>query len=333
MTRTTGGLFEQLVDEDRLDEAARVTVRGKRRRADVATFLFRRESELRELRAALVDARWRHGAFDLLFLHDPKPRVIARASVLDRVVHTAVARLVEAVLERSLSDADYACRTGRGTHRALLRILELVRRHAWFVHLDVRSYFPSIRIELVRSLLRRRIRDERFLQVVDRILESGRGLYDDRHVRAFARLDPDWPPPGEGLPIGAYTSQVLAAHVVPLGLDSHVARELRVPGYVRYVDDLFLFGDSRSALRAARDDVGRYLDERLGLRLKRPGARPRSCSGRLDALGHLVTRSGIEPLPRHARRMGARAARYVRGTGPAIPAEGWAGALGSVLCV
>ena len=45
----------------------------------------------------------------------------------------------------------------------MLRLQELMRRHRFAVHLDVRSYFPSIDREILRRLLARRIRDDRFL--------------------------------------------------------------------------------------------------------------------------------------------------------------------------
>ncbi len=338
--RTRGHLFERLVDADFLDRAARLSVRGKRRRPDVAAFLFRRESMVRAVAAELAAARWRHGRFDLLLLHDPKPRVIARAGVEDRIVHTALALLVEEAVRGKLTNADFACRAGLGTHRALLRLLELARRFPFFVHLDVKCYFPSIDLEILRRLLDRHIRDRRFLAVLDRVLEAGRGIYDAPPVRRFARLDPDWPPRGRGLPIGAYTSQVLAAHVVPLGLDQHVLRVLRPGGYVRYVDDLFLFGASRARLRAARAGVEDYLGSELDLRLKHPRARVRSCRGRIDALGHRITRDGVEPHPRHARRLAQRAARWARdgaleralGRDVSTPI-GWSGALGCHLIV
>ena len=48
--RTWRNLFERLVDPEHLDQAARLTVRGKRRRSDVAWFLVRREAALERLR-------------------------------------------------------------------------------------------------------------------------------------------------------------------------------------------------------------------------------------------------------------------------------------------
>ncbi len=175
----------------------------------------------------------------------------------------------------------------------------------------MKSYFPSIDLDILRRRLARRIRDRRFLDIVDRVLESGAGLYDDPAMRRHARVDADWPPPGRGLPIGALTSQLFAAHVYLCALDHFVKRTLKAPAYVRYVDDLYLFGDRRADLRHWRGEIGRWLEGERSLRLKSPHARVLSCAGRLDGLGAEITRTGIEPRRRAYRRLGAAMARHV----------------------
>ena len=263
------GLFDRLIDPEAMERALQLTVRGKRGRPDVAWLLFRQEEVVERLCASLQKGSWSPTGFELVRIRDPKPRIIARAPIEDRVVHTALVEQMLPALLRGLRPESYACLPGRGAHRAVLRLQELMRRHRFVVHLDVRACFPSVRLEILRGLLSRRIRDDRFLAVVDQILDSGRGIYEDPELRRFARLEEDWPPAGRGLPIGASTSQVFAAHLYLQALDHFVKRSLRVPGYVRYVDDLFLFGDQRAELRRWRREVGAWLAEERGLRANR----------------------------------------------------------------
>ncbi len=311
--RRLRALFQRLCDPDELAVALELTVRGKRRRSDVAWLLFRREDVLELLAAELTAGTWRPRRFRQLLLRDPKPRVIARSSIEDRVVHTAIARLLEPAILRRTVDGDFACRVGGGTQRAQLRLLELSRRHEHVVHLDFRSYFASIDLEILRTQLVRMVADRQFLGVVDRLLESGRGLQDSALARRHARMDSDWPPPGRGLPMGAVTSQLFAAHLYPNPLDHFIKRELKVPGYVRYVDDLFLFGDRRADLGTWRDSVGEFAADRLHLRLKRANAPVLACRGVLHALGVRVSREGLRPLPRAFRRLKRRAGAAGRG--------------------
>ncbi|MCB9765614.1 MAG: RNA-directed DNA polymerase [Alphaproteobacteria bacterium] len=150
------------------------------------------------------------------------------------------------------------------------------------------------------------MRDTRFMGVLDAVLEAGAGLYDDPADRAWVGLPDDWPPRGRGLPIGALTSQLFAAQVVLNELDHVVKRQLKVPGYVRYVDDLFLFGRGRGELRRWRAAVVAWVREERDLRVKHPSARILSCAGHLDALGYRITRTDRRALGKVKRRMQAR---------------------------
>ena len=306
--RTLRSVFETLVDADHLAAAADRTARGKRRRPDVAWFLFRRESVLREIRASLQAGRWRPAPLRVRLIHDPKPRIIVCPTVEDRIVHAAWVRLAEPIFLRSAIDTCFACRPGGGTHRAILTLQRMMRRHAHCVHLDIRAYFPSVDLTVLRRLLARRIADRRFLAVIDAILDGGAQVYRDRRMLRLSGL-PRPHPPGRGLPIGCLTSQLCAGFVCLDGLDHHVKRRLKVSGYVRYMDDLFLFGRRRAELRRRRGEVGAWLAAERGLRLKHPDARVLSTRGHLDALGYRIRRDGLSVLPKTLRRFKARLAR------------------------
>lgn len=307
--RSGSGLYAALCDPEHLTRAAALTARGKRRRADVAWFLFRQHAELRRIRAELVAGTWTPQGFDRLRIRDPKPRIIARAPIEDRVVHTALVLLMEPVFLPGTLPQDMACRVGGGAHRAVIAVQRAMRQHRFALHLDVRSYFPSIDLAILRDLVGRRIRDSAFMEVIERVLASGAGLVDGPCERGFLGVSDTWPPPGQGLPVGAYTSQFLATHVYLCAMDHHIKRALKVPAYVRYVDDLFLFGDSRAELRTWRAEIGRWLWERRRLKLKHPDARVLASAGQVDALGCRVTREQISPLRRARLRLERRLRR------------------------
>ncbi len=275
----------------------------------MAWFLFRLDGELLRLQRALEDGRWQPAGFEPLFIQHPKPRVIARAPVEDRVVHRAMVALLEPLWERSLVGGDCACRKGKGTHAALRALQGAMRHHRFALHLDVRAYFPSIQPQIVRALVARRVDDAAFMDVLERVLDSSARFYQPQRVREHLGLGPSWPVPGCGLPVGASTSQFLAAHVFLNGLDGYALRSLRVGAWLRYVDDMFVFGRRRCELRAWRAAIGGWLEQKRGLRLKHPQARVLSCAGSLDALGQRVTREGIRPLPVAHRRLRGRVGR------------------------
>lgn len=321
--RTASGLFKRLCDPGALDHAARLTVRGKRRRPDVAWFLFNRENELARLQTDLAKQRYRPSRYELLRIHDPKPRLIARLPIADRVVQTALVKQMEPHFARSLTDDCFACRDGFGTHRAVLRLWREFSRHRHVLHLDIKAYFPSVDLDILRRLLARTIRDEPFLELIDRVLEAPRKpIFSMAHRDALAL---------RGLPIGSYTSQLFAAHVYLNGFDHYVKRSLHAPAYLRYVDDLFIFGNHREELRRWRRLSRDWLWEKRRLRLKRPNAPILSCRGELHALGYRLTRGHLEALPRTLRRIEHRVMQQLYRGSPVDFAGSLAAAAGVVL--
>ena len=312
VVRTRRGLFEALIDDEYLEHAAARALRGKRRRPDAAWFFFRQPSLVPWLRSALRQRTWRPSRARLRTIRDPKPRIIACAPIADRVVHTALVMLAEPIIMRSAMPDAFACRLGGGTHRAVLALLAHQRRHRFVLHLDVRRFFPSVHLPTLQRLLARPIADAAFLEVFGHVLTAGARVYQVPVFADAVGLPQPWPV-DRGLPIGALTSQLCAGQVYLQALDHFVKRTLRVPGYVRYMDDLFLFDDGRPRMRAIRKEVTAWLRGERGLELKHPDAPVLPCAGPLDALGHRIRREGISALPRVLRRMRRRAADAARG--------------------
>jgi len=78
----------------------------------------------------------------------PKPREIFAAHFRDRVLHHLLVSHLEPGWERRFIHDSYACRKGKGNHAAVTRLQEFMRkmsnnrsRPAFFMHLDVRSFF------------------------------------------------------------------------------------------------------------------------------------------------------------------------------------------------
>ncbi|MBI5852694.1 MAG: RNA-directed DNA polymerase [Planctomycetes bacterium] len=179
----------------------------------------------------------------------------------------------------------YACRLDKGLHAALARMRTQVRRFRFALRMDVRSFFPSLRHDVVFDTVARCVKDRRVLALVRRILD-GSGPATS---------------PGIGLPIGSLTSQWFANLVLDR-LDHFACDELRLRGWLRYMDDFGSFDDDREALRSARDAITDFLCDELQLVPKPSATRlgPTSCG--VPWLGFLVFPGTVRLRPANARR-------------------------------
>jgi hypothetical protein len=281
-------LFERVCSMRNLRLAAKEALRGKRSRPPGAVFFGEQEKELPALHEELSGGTYRHGPYHYFWIHDPKERLVAAAPFRDRVVHHAIVRVIEPIFEKRFIEDSYACRRGKGTHAAMRRALHFARGWPQAIKCDVSKYFPSIDHEVLMGLVGRVIGDGRLLDLLGRVLAS----HADAEVQ-------EWPADGglfdyriqrKGLPIGNLTSQFLA-NVYLNPLDHFVKHDLRVKGYVRYMDDFVLFGDDRDRLRAH----GRRIREKLGelrLRMHPDKYRAMATADGVDFAGFVVFADG-----------------------------------------
>jgi hypothetical protein len=295
-----------VVAPENVAAAHREAARGKRRRPDVAELALHVEEQLADLQRALAEDRWQPGGYRLHILREPKARLIAAAPFRDRIVHHAVHRVLAPCLIRRFTADTYACLPGRGTHRAVLRFRGELRRYPWVARLDIQRYFLEIDWDVLLAVIRRTVRDAALLGLLERILGSGAGLYTAPEVlEALGVAGRYQPAPRKGLPIGALTSQ-LFANVYLDGLDHFAKRELKVPAYIRYMDDVVLFGRTAAEVRDAAAGCAAWLRAERAVSVHPGGGRPVRAGQTHLFLGHVVSREGCRIQGRTVRRLVAR---------------------------
>ena len=251
-------LFEQIISFENLIAAFRKAVQGKRSKAAVATFEVNLEKELLQLEKELWHKTYHPGSYRSFFIHDPKKRLISAAPFRDRVVHHAICNVIEPIFERTFIHDSYANRKGKGTHKAIVRYQQYARQYKYVLKCDIRKFFPSIDHEILKQELRWKIACPDTLWLLDLIIDASN--LQEPHAPFFPGDDLFTPQQRRrGLPIGNLTSQFWA-NVYMNRFDHFVKEELRVPGYIRYVDDFVLFHNSTSALAEYRQAVHHYLE-------------------------------------------------------------------------
>jgi retron-type reverse transcriptase len=215
-------LYPQVHDWSNLLQAHAQAARGKRGGVPAAAFEERLADHLIELADELRHKTYQPGSYQSFYIHEPKRRLISAAPFRDRVVHHALVNVIEPLFERRFVSDSYANRKGKGTHRAIDRCQSFARRYRYVLSCDVRQHFPSIDHDILRAILADVIWDDDVLGLCDRIRPRG-------------------------LPIGNLTSQFWAnCYLDPF--DHFVKRELRCRAYLRYVDDMAFFSNSRREL-------------------------------------------------------------------------------------
>ena len=254
--------------------------RGKRQRQDVQYVERHVEDFIFELHGDLVTLRYQHGPYQHFYVFDPQKRYISKACVRDRLVHQLLYATLSEVFDKTFFCHSFSCRVGKGTHAGVNQLHKLLRKvshngkQACFaLKMDVQRFFDAVDHDLLKDLLRKRVKDDRVLCIIDRIIDSFSSQPNTRRKI--------------GIPLGNVTSQ-LFANVYLHELDSFVKHTLRQKYYLRYCDDFIIVAHDKSQLIACIEPIREFLAQTLRLTLHPNKIVLRNLHQGIDFLGYIL---------------------------------------------
>jgi RNA-directed DNA polymerase len=252
-------IYPNICTYENLYHSWRKAARGKRSKPEAAGFEYFLIDNLLRLEQELREQSYRPGPYRHFYIYEPKQRRISAAPFRDRVVHHALVSRIEPIFEARFCRDSYACRVGKGTHAALDRARAFAGHYPYVLQCDIVQFFPSVDHAILRDILFKAIGCEQTRRLINQVLESGAGVLTREYDMVWfdgddllAALRP------RGLPIGNLTSQFWA-NVYLNELDQFIKRQLKCRAYVRYVDDLLLFSDSKRTLWDWKQGIAEFL--------------------------------------------------------------------------
>jgi RNA-directed DNA polymerase len=243
-----GNLFKEICSIENLCLADMRARKNKGRQPCIQRHDLNREANIAALHELLMNKTYRTSKYYVFKIYDPKERDIFRLPYYpDRIVHHAIMNVLEPILVAMFTADTYSCIRGRGIHSAgekLKKALQDKQRTVYCLKMDIRKFYPSVDGEVLKRLLRRKIKDADLLWLLDEIIDSA-----------------------PGLPIGNYLSQYLANFFLT-GYDHWLKEVKGVRYYFRYADDMIILSDNKPELHALLADIKQYMGEQLNLKLK-----------------------------------------------------------------
>lgn len=297
--KRAGNLIAEIATLDNLYLAYCKAKRGKALKSDVIEFDKNLKNNILNLQQQIKTGDVKVGAYHYFTIFDPKERIICAAAFSERVLHHALMNVCHDNFEQFQIVHSYASRVGKGTYAALEQARLYQKKYAWFLKLDVRKYFDSIDHEVLKSLLARRFKDKRLLCVFDKIIDSYNSPLITNHLSLITI--------NKGLPIGNLTSQYFANHYLAVA-DHFIKENLRIPAYVRYMDDMVMWSDNKAELLFWGQTFQRFLTETLHLELK-PFCLNR-CHNGLPFLGYRLYKNRVMLSNQSKKRFVGKFKRY-----------------------
>ena len=218
------------------------------RQYGVKVHIKNRQQNILQLHHLLTAQKFVTSPYKTFTIYEPKERVIFSLPYFpDRIVHHAAMVFLEPIFTSVFTADTYSSIKGKGIHAAANAVKKALNDEAntiYCLKLDIKKFYPSIDHEILKTLLRRKIKDVQLLNLLDGIIDSA-----------------------EGLPIGNYLSQYFANFYLTY-FDHWIKEQKKVLYYFRYADDMVLLSSNKIDLHLLFQEITQYLGDNLKLTVK-----------------------------------------------------------------
>lgn len=248
--------FDLIVDKNNIDEAYKKTLKGKGKYdPEAMEFAIDEVYNLLQLRQSLIDETYEFGGYISFWVYEPKKRRVDAPHHKDKIVQLAINNVLKKVYYPSFIHDSYACMEKKGTHKCADRLSHFLRKARWeygedayIVKIDVKKFFYTIDREILKELLPKKIKCEKTLRLLFKIIDSA----DELDLL--------------GMPLGNTLSQ-LSANIYMNELDQFCKRRLSIKYYIRYMDDVIIIVKNKEEATWVMGVAETFIREELHLNI------------------------------------------------------------------
>ncbi|MEK6871559.1 MAG: hypothetical protein AABX16_01515, partial [Nanoarchaeota archaeon] len=187
--KTHKNLYEKIYDLKNLIAAYKKARKGKTKKLYVKEFEENLMYNLTMLHNELKNQTYAPRPLKTFILRDPKTRKISKSDFRDRVIHHALIKIIERIFERTFIYDSCENRKGKGNLFAIKRFEAFARKvsrngkhNGWFtsnqikgycLKADIRHYFQTVDHETLLQIIKKKIADERVIELIERIIAPG----------------------------------------------------------------------------------------------------------------------------------------------------------------
>ena len=267
-------IYENIVTLDNLQKASKRAKRNKNKMKEVNYFLAHQEELILKLQRELKEQTFTTSKYKHYNIVDKgKTREISDLPYYpDRIVHWAIMLQIEHIFLKHFIFDTYAAIPNKGSHLAIKRIRQRIDYDPvgsqYCLQMDIKKFFPSIDQEILKNLMRKKIKDEKLLWLLDNIINST----------------------SSGIPIGNYLSQYFGNYYLSF-FDHYCKEVLQLNSYWRYMDDIIILHKSKEHLHQVHKKISLYLKGNLNLTVKDNWQIYPTYKRGIDFIGYRIFRS------------------------------------------
>lgn len=309
--KSYNGLFDAMLEIDEIEVSIDEAAKRKTNRRLVKKILSEKHERAIEIRNMLLNDEWHPKRHEVIYIqegaHRKQRNIIKPTWYPEQIIHHMMARQIARIYGPRVYP--YVAGTVKAPNqkkgRGALFCMRVMRRwrneygkkRFYVAELDITKFFDSIDTGILKQKLRKRIRDRRFMNLLEQIIDTA----------------------GPGIPKGYYLSPWLAQAYL-MDIDNYIQQTLKPDHYMRFVDNFFLLHRNKKELHRMVEQLTEYIGHD-GLqfngsmqvyRFEKPDAENRIHGRAIDCLGFVIHHNRVTLRKRTLKRIRAKARRIDR---------------------
>lgn len=270
-------LFSKIIDRENIYKAYKKSLKSDGKyNCEAMEFALNETENINKLMQSLVDETYEFDGYIRFPVFEPKERIVDAPHFKDKVVQLAINNVLKEVYNPSFIFDSYACIDGKGTHKCVDRISHFIRKAKWeygedayIIKLDIKKFFYSIDRDILKSILPKKIRCKKTIDLIFKIIDS---------AELISPL---------GLPLGNTLSQI-CANIYMNELDQYYKRKLSLKYAVRYMDDMIIIVKNKDIARDVFKKINAFVEDELHLQLNKNKSKIFPINQGVNAVGYKI---------------------------------------------
>ena len=268
--------FDEIIRIDYLLDVYHTIRLNTKHRGKLLIYEMFLSTNLHKIMNRLKNREYRHGKYNIFLIKENKYRIIMSENLEDKIVNHLISKyLLNDAIDNRLLDMNVATRKGKGTKYGILYLKKYINKikqnhdKVYVLKCDIKKYFYNINHDILIEKLNDIILDKDIKEILSNIIHSTNEKYVNQTILKIINNEKQMVinsnksnkenllnelnsiplyKYNRGLPIGNLSSQILAIFYLN-DLDHYIKEVLKVPGYVRYMDDFCLIYHDKEYLK------------------------------------------------------------------------------------
>lgn len=255
--KTYKHLIEYALSDECMDAALESAAKGKKSRPEVQRLIEKSSWAKDKIREKIKNETLKpftHKAHSINDGFTRKVRIIIQPHFTINKPEQWLQHIVVHTLKNLFMRGMYEFSCGsvpkRGVHYGKKYLEKFIKKNPknikYVLKLDIKKFYQNISIDLLKERFEQVIKDDLMLKLIYFVLDSNVGILESGEIVR------------QGLPIGFYTSQWFANWFLQ-PLDHYIKEDLKAAFYMRYMDDIVIFGSNKRELHEIFRKIESYL--------------------------------------------------------------------------